>query len=158
MFDPIKTHIDPYRGPAQGEGTEHGDTWPTAIQKINKGFENIIAWIESFDTTASAKLTEAALTAQDVGDIVQRALQPLQDQLNEVRREIESRQTPLGRVLINHNVLRQVELVQLWRIMPGPDLRTQLAIPADVPTVYGRTALIHCNGQPAVELLEVVVD
>ena len=89
MFDQIKTHIDPYRGPAQGEGTEHGDTWPTAINKINKGFENIIAWIESFDPAATAKATEAPLTAQDVGDIVQRALQPLQDQLNEVRREIE---------------------------------------------------------------------
>lgn len=76
----------------------------------------------------------------------------------EVRREIESRRTPLGRVLIQHNVLRQVELVQLWQIAPGPDLRAQLAIPAGVSTVYGRTALIHCNGQPAVELLEVVVD
>lgn len=89
MFDQIKTHIDPYRGPAQGEGTEHGDTWPTAIRKINDGFANIVAWIESFDPDATAKATEAPLTAQEVGNIVQRALQPLQDQLNEVRRGVE---------------------------------------------------------------------
>jgi len=29
-------------------------------------------------------------------------------------KEIESQQTPLGRVLINHNVLREVMLITLW--------------------------------------------
>jgi hypothetical protein len=43
-----------------------------------------------------------------------------------VREEIESRGTPLGRVLIRHNVLRKVELHRLWRIKPGPELRRRL--------------------------------
>lgn len=43
-----------------------------------------------------------------------------------VRDEIESRGTPLGRILIKHNVLRHVELHRLWRIAPGPVLRRRL--------------------------------
>lgn len=74
---------------------------------------------------------------------------------DDVRREILDQGTPLGRVLIQHNVLRKVELHSLWKIAPGPELcdLLQLGEPRDV---YGRTALIYCNGEPAVELLEVV--
>ena len=43
-----------------------------------------------------------------------------------VREEIESRGTPLGRILIRHNVLRHVELHRLWRVKPGPELRRRL--------------------------------
>ncbi len=43
-----------------------------------------------------------------------------------VQEEIESRGTPLGRILIRHNVLRHVELHRLWRIKPGPELRRRL--------------------------------
>ncbi|MCA9176745.1 MAG: hypothetical protein KDB14_19790 [Planctomycetales bacterium] len=72
-----------------------------------------------------------------------------------VRAEIEQQDTPLGRVLIEHNVLRKVELHSLWRIMPGEELSRHFGL--DSPrVVYGRTALIYCNGEPAVELLEVV--
>jgi chorismate-pyruvate lyase len=76
---------------------------------------------------------------------------------DEVRREIESRQTPLGKVLIDHNVLRQVQLVGLWKITPGDDLRRLFSLSADSSlSAYGRTALIYCDGEPAVELLEIV--
>ena len=71
------------------------------------------------------------------------------------RAEIEAETTPLGRVLIEHNVLRSVELVALWRVEPGRDLQKLFGIPAGVET-YGRTALIYCNHEPAVELLEIV--
>ena len=72
------------------------------------------------------------------------------------RDEILARRKPLGRILIEHNVLREVELVDLWRVEPGPDLSRLLGL-ATPETTYGRTALIHCNGQPAVELLEIVL-
>jgi chorismate-pyruvate lyase len=76
-------------------------------------------------------------------------------QLSEaVRRDIESRSTPLGRVLIRHNVLRHVELLHLWRVHPGPVLREQLRLDGNAP-VYGRTARIVVEGRPAVELLEI---
>jgi len=72
-----------------------------------------------------------------------------------VRDAIESRTIPLGRVLIQHNVLRKVELGQLWRVATGPDLTRLFELPRPTAT-YGRTAVIHCNGEPAIELLEIV--
>jgi hypothetical protein len=73
----------------------------------------------------------------------------------EVQRRIEIQSTPLGRILIEHNVLREIELVSLWRVSPGPDLCQLFGLEGPEIT-YGRTAIIHCNGSPAVELLEIV--
>ncbi len=72
-----------------------------------------------------------------------------------VQREIESQRAPLGRILIEHNVLRQVQLASLWRVKPGAELRKLFGLEKEGAT-YGRTALIYCNGDPAVELLEIV--
>jgi len=72
-----------------------------------------------------------------------------------IRREIEAQATPLGRILIEHNVLREVELFKLLEVTPGPDLCRLFGASSSGRT-YGRTALIHCNGEPAVELLEIV--
>lgn len=74
---------------------------------------------------------------------------------DQVREEILSQQTPLGRVLIDHNVLREVQLASLYRVTPGPDLCRLLGL-AQPQTTYGRTAFIYCDGYPAVELLEIV--
>src|SRR5687768_13987377 len=97
------------------------------------------------------------LTRQSDGAIVMFGVPRLKLSLlrDEVRREIESQRIPLGRVLIEHNVLREVQLVALWKIAPGPDLCRLLGVDA-ATTIYGRTALIHCDGEPAVELLEIV--
>lgn len=72
-----------------------------------------------------------------------------------VREEIESQETPLGRILIQHNVLRHVRPLSLWKVQAGADLQQHLQVAAD-EICYGRTALIYCNSLPAVELLEVV--
>jgi chorismate-pyruvate lyase len=74
---------------------------------------------------------------------------------DDVRTQIESKSTPLGRILINHNVLRDVHLGALWRVTPGPDLQRHFGL-SDPVVTYGRTALIECDGQPAIELLEIV--
>ncbi len=73
----------------------------------------------------------------------------------EVWTEIAARRTPLGRVLIEHNVLREVELVGLWHVTCGEGLARALELNVGSET-YGRTALIYCDGQPAIELLEIV--
>jgi chorismate-pyruvate lyase len=73
----------------------------------------------------------------------------------EVRREVESQSAPLGRILIQHNVLREVHLTKLWRVTPGDGLRRLFQIALGRIT-FGRTAIIHCDGEPAVELLEIV--
>jgi chorismate-pyruvate lyase len=97
------------------------------------------------------------LTRQSDGRVVQFGLVRLCLHFLEpqVQREITDRQTPLGRVLIKHNVLRQVQLISLFKVTPGPDLQQMFGL-ADAEPTYGRTALIYCNGVPAVELLEIV--
>jgi hypothetical protein len=73
----------------------------------------------------------------------------------EVREEIIAGQTPLGRILIEHNVLRRIEPTAFLRVIPGPAMMAWFGL--DEPRLtYGRLAFIHCNGVPAVELLEIV--
>ena len=69
--------------------------------------------------------------------------------------QIESQDMPLGRVLIEHNVLREVQLCQLWCVQAGPCLAEKMHRVIG-QTFYGRTALIYCDGEPAIELLEIV--
>jgi len=72
----------------------------------------------------------------------------------EVRSEVLSENTPLGRVLINHGLLMTVRLIALWRIEPGPDLCRGMEL--DRPrTIYGRTAMIDIENEPVIELLEI---
>lgn len=72
----------------------------------------------------------------------------------EVREEILREQIPLGRILIQHNVHRKVELGTVLKIVAGPGLCDLLRLPPHTAT-YGRLATIFCNGQPAVDLLEI---
>jgi chorismate-pyruvate lyase len=72
-----------------------------------------------------------------------------------VRDAILAGQTPLGRILIEHDVLRRIEPTAYLRIIPGPAPMGWFSLSEPTP-LYGRLAIIHCNGRPAVELLEVV--
>lgn len=71
------------------------------------------------------------------------------------RNEILEQKKPLGRVLIEHNVLREIELFDLLKVTCGPVLSKLFDVPIGTVT-YGRTALIHCDNDPAIELLEIV--
>lgn len=71
-----------------------------------------------------------------------------------VRQEIVAGETPLGRVLINHNVMRHIDLAAILQFTAGPGLAEPLQMPVGGKT-YGRLATIFCNHQPAVDLLEI---
>ncbi|MDB5386610.1 MAG: hypothetical protein JWM11_2256 [Planctomycetaceae bacterium] len=71
-----------------------------------------------------------------------------------VRDEILAGKIPLGRVLINHNVLRQIDLGAILKISPGLQLQTIFQCGAE-DVVYGRLATIFCDARPAIDLLEV---
>jgi len=60
---------------------------------------------------------------------------------------------PLGRILIEAGLLRDVHDVALLEIAPGPHLRRLFDTDT---TTYGRVATIDLDGVPAVELLEIV--
>lgn len=100
---------------------------------------------------------EILLTRQSDGRVVQYGIVRLNLELIDPapRAEIEAEQTPLGRILITHNILRRVRLVGLWEIKAGPQLAQWLPLEAGA-TCYGRTALIYLDGMPAIELLEIV--
>jgi chorismate-pyruvate lyase len=71
------------------------------------------------------------------------------------RNEILAQSKPLGRVLIEHNVLREIELFDLFKVTCGPILAELFGVDLGAVT-YGRTALIYCDNDPAIELLEIV--
>jgi chorismate-pyruvate lyase len=71
-----------------------------------------------------------------------------------IQEEITVKRVPLGRVLVDHNLLREVELTTLWRITPGPALRRHLPN-ADGREVYGRSAQILVDERPTVQVLEI---
>lgn len=71
------------------------------------------------------------------------------------RTEILEEKKPLGRVLIEHQVLREIELFDLVRVSCGSALAKLFSI-AEGTTTFGRTAMIYCNNEPAIELLEIV--
>lgn len=84
--------------------------------------------------------------------IVRLNVEVLDSQLCE---EFAQERTPLGRILIQHKVLRRVRMVSLWRIVTGRVLTNFLELHRPAET-YGRTAVIYCNGQRGIELLEIV--
>ncbi len=73
----------------------------------------------------------------------------------EVKQAIIEEKTPLGRVLIAHNVLRHIDLNAIIRVQCGPTLARHFRCPENAST-YGRLATIFCNNRPAVDLLEIV--
>jgi hypothetical protein len=97
------------------------------------------------------------LTLQSTGRVVQFGIMRVHLRYcsPEVRAEIIAGKTPLGRILIYHNVLRRIEPTAFLRVIPGRAMMEWFGL--DRPKLtYGRLAIIHCDDQPAVELLEVV--
>lgn len=74
---------------------------------------------------------------------------------DEVADKIRAADTPLGRILIEHDVHRSIHLRQLWKVTAGKALQQMFGLTGPVHT-YGRTAIIDCNDEPAIELLEIV--
>lgn len=99
---------------------------------------------------------KSLLTRTDTGRVVQLGIVrfDLSYVVAAVRDEIMREETPLGRILINYNVLRHIDLGAVLHIAPGPDL-LQIFGCAAGQTTYGRLATIFCNRQPAVDLLEI---
>ncbi len=97
------------------------------------------------------------LTLQSTGRVVQFGIMRVHLPLcsEAVRAEIVAGKTPLGRILIEHDVLRRIEPTAYLRVIPGPAMMRWFDL-QDAKKTYGRLAYIHCDGQPAVELLEIV--
>jgi chorismate-pyruvate lyase len=73
-----------------------------------------------------------------------------------VRQEILDAKKPLGSILIEHDVLRQIEPKWYFRLESSCPMLDHFG--SGVRRAYGRVGLIHCDHQPTIELLEVVAD
>jgi len=80
----------------------------------------------------------------------------------EVRDEILRKQMPLGAILIKHDVLRRIKPRWFLRFPPGGPLLGLFGGDATTATgaepAYGRVGTIYTNEEPAIELLEIVVN
>ena len=77
----------------------------------------------------------------------------------EVSREIREKKTPLGAILIKHNVHRWIEPLWFIQLPPKGDVMKLFnGVDADGTPIWGRLATIYCNGKPAIEMLETVLN
>jgi hypothetical protein len=74
----------------------------------------------------------------------------------EVRRLILDGEMPLGRILIEHDVLRWIEPEAYLRLKLSTRLEKLFKSSTACEETYGRLATIFCDSRPAVELLEIV--
>jgi len=73
-----------------------------------------------------------------------------------VRNEILEGKIPLGRVLIQHNMLRRIEPVAFLRVSLAPTMAGWFGVDQGT-TTFGRLGVIYTTGdRPAVEVLEIL--
>jgi hypothetical protein len=75
-----------------------------------------------------------------------------------VRDEILAKKLPLGAVLIKHDVLRRIKPRWFLRCPSTGPLPRLFGRPATPDDVYGRIGTIYCNDEPAIELIELVLN
>ena len=97
------------------------------------------------------------LTLRETGEVVQFGIIAVDlDALSEsVRREIVAGQTPLGRVLIQNNVLRSIHPVEFFRVHPDAKLCEWFGL-LEPQLTYGRLGVIFTGDRPAIQVLEIL--
>jgi chorismate-pyruvate lyase len=75
-----------------------------------------------------------------------------------VQAEVLSKQTPLGSILIQHNVHRRVKPRFFVRFPAFSRIMNLFHAGSLDSPVYGRLGTIYCNNEPAIQLLETVVN
>ena len=73
-----------------------------------------------------------------------------------LRSQVVSGSVPLGRILIESQILRVVQLCDLWKVCCGSELAEHFSV-AEGTVTYGRTARILVDGLSGIELLEIVI-
>ncbi len=133
----------------------HNEHMTVALESFHHSPVSVEALAEWRDEASYARCS--LLSRQRDGAVVQFGMMRIwmNDLPAAAQNEITSKKSPLGRVLIEHNLLREVELITLWKITPGPALQQHLEV-NDTSPIFGRTAQILVDERPTVQLLEIV--
>lgn len=150
-FESVESVPAPY-----DELLNHSDHMTVTIERFHD--ERVNVAVHRCHTNENWYSREIVLTGSNSEHVVQYGIVRLNIDAvgKDVWRQIETQEIPLGRVLIENDVLRQVQLCRLWKVKAGPSLASLVHCTIG-DTTYGRTALIYCNGEPAIQLLEIVV-
>jgi hypothetical protein len=132
----------------------HHDHMTVALEAFHNSLVNVEAIAEWRDEASYARAS--VLSRQTDGAVIQFGIMRiwLADLPADAQNEITDKKMPLGRVLIRHNMLREVELITLWQITPGPVLEQHLTSITQAP-IYGRSAQILVDERPTVQVLEI---
>lgn len=132
----------------------HNEHMTVTLEEFYNGQLDVRPLAEWRDESSYAR--NSLLARKSDGRILQFGIMRiwLDDLPAEAVHEITIKKLPLGRVLIDRNVLREVELITLWRIKPGPVLR-QLVPGITNQPIYGRSAQILVDERPTVQMLEI---
>jgi chorismate-pyruvate lyase len=151
-FEPVGVDDMP---PAARSLLAHREHMTAALESHHDSLVSVHALAEWQDGTSYARAS--LLSRQSDNATVQFGVMRiwLDDLPAEARRQITEDHEPLGRVLINHKLLREVEVITLWQITPGPILKQHLELGDNEP-IYGRSAQILVAERPTVQVLEIV--
>ena len=75
----------------------------------------------------------------------------------EVKQEILRKETPLGAILIKHNIHRRIKPRYFLRI-PADSSVARLFDQHNPEPLYGRLGMIFCDRKPCIEVLEIVLN
>lgn len=132
---------------------DHASHMTTAMQRYHGG-PVALEVIAVCEPTGGRRYAREILLTGPSGKVVQFGIVriDLDSVTDEVARRILARETPLGRILIESAMHRDIDAVQLLAVEPR-EILTELIGPA---ATFGRVAEIRLDGQPAIELLEIV--
>ncbi len=148
--------IDPDRMPEPARSLlNHDHHMTVTVEKYHSSPVSVEVLRQRRDGHAYSR--EILLRRDTDGEVVQYGIVRLNLSCLEqpVRDEILEHRKPLGRVLIDHDVLRRVKSKSMYQVAAGPALSRLLQVPPKA-TLYGRTAIIFTDLNPAIELLEIV--
>lgn len=97
------------------------------------------------------------LTRQTDGAVVQYGIMRIKRKTlrDTLWQAVEDESAPLGRLLTGQGVLRDVEVIRVYRVLPEEEL-CQLFGHRPGTITYGRSARIRISGHAVVELLEII--
>ncbi len=159
-LDPICSVVQPDAIPfPEDHLLVHHDHMTVVLQKHHGSPVNVHVMDERLDDNVYTRMI--CLTPQGSEKVVEWGIARLHFKYipDAAREEILAKKSPLGAILIKHDVHRRVKPRYFLRFPSGGGVLSLFKPrPATPQAAYGRIGMIYCDEEPAIELLEIVVN